>query len=79
MRSTTIKSIEGNWRMDLGSDVMIVAAVQKVGTAKDYLVYEANLTGEEVLKLMAEARRPDIFDDGEIVDTHHYILTAFDD
>lgn len=58
---------------------MIAAAVQEVGKAKDYLVYETRLTGEEVLRLMTNARRPDIFDDGEIICDHHYILTAYDD
>ena len=79
MRETILKGVEDNIRINLGSDVMIVAAVQEVVTARDYLVYEARLTGNEVLQLMNDARRPDIFDDGEIVGDHHYILTAYND
>lgn len=79
MRYTVIESVEGNWRMDLGSDVMIVGAVQDYGTAKDFLVYEAKLTGEEVLRLiMSKSRTPHMLDD-DIVKDHHYVLTAYDD
>lgn len=78
MRMTIIEGVEDNIRINLGSDVMLVASVMEVGKAKDYLVYEARLTGEEVLQLMRKTRNPGILD-GDIVKDHHYILTAFDD
>lgn len=78
MRWTIIESIEEKWRMNLGSDAMLVAAVGKIGTAIDYLVYEARLTGKEVLQLLNKAHKPHLLDD-ELVMEHHYVLRAYDD
>ena len=78
MRYTIIEGVEDKIRINLGSSATLVSCVQEVGTAIDYLVYEARLTGEEVFKLLEEARRPHLLD-GEIEKDHHYILTAFDD
>lgn len=78
MRMTIIEGVEENFRMNLGSDVMIVATVLEMGKAIDYLVYEARLTGEQVLELLSKARQPHLLDD-VIIKDHHYVLRAYDD
>lgn len=79
MRMTLLKGVEDDIDIDLGSDVRLIGAIIKIGKALEELVYEVNLTGAEVLKLLnAEHYRyiNDVCDD--IIEDHHYILTAFD-
>ncbi len=78
MRSTIIESVEGKFRINLGSSAMLVGTVQDYGKAIGDLEYEARLTGKEVRKFLEDAQCPDLLDD-VLVDEHHYILTAFDD
>lgn len=78
MRSTIIESVEENWRMDLGSDAVLVATVLEMGNAIDYLVYEARLTGKEVLQLLSKTRYPHALDDTLVME-HHYVVRAYDD
>lgn len=78
MRQTILRGVEDDIAVDLGGDAMIVAAVSKVATGGDYLVREATLTGEEVVKILAKAQRPIVLDE-EIVADHHYVLRAYDD
>lgn len=83
MRMTILEGVEDSIRIDLGSDVMLVGAVMEIGKAIDYLVYEVQLTGEEVLNLINSIRfspmkRPYGLED-DIIKEHHYKLTAYDD
>lgn len=83
MRSIYLEGEEDNIRIHLGSDASLVAEIQSIGHARDWLVSEAEMTGEEVLNFFAErpigpfGRTLDLTDD--VVKDHHYILTAFDD
>ena len=83
MRDIYLEGVEDNIRIHLGSDASLVADIQSIGHARDWLVSEAEMTGEEVLNFFAErSRHPynrpiDLTDD--VVKDHHYILTAFDD
>ena len=83
MRGTILEGVEDDIRINLGSDIMLVGAVIEIGKALDYLVYEAKLTGEEVLNLINDVNfngvnRPRGLEN-VLVKDHHYVLTAYDD
>lgn len=77
MRETILEGVEDKVRWNLGGNATLVATVHELGKAKDYLIYEATLTGEQLLPLMEKLGYD--FSGDEIVKEHHYILTAFDD
>jgi len=77
MRETTVRGIDDDVRLDLGSDVGIVAAVIEVADAADGLIYKATLTGGELIALIKKewrAWQPPC----EIKENNRYEITAYD-
>ena len=56
MRSTIIKGVSDNLYANLGSNVDIIGAVIEKGKATDYLIYELELDGAELLEFLAKFR-----------------------
>ena len=74
MRKTIIKGIDTDYRIEFIGDVDLICAVKEISTGGDEIAYEAELTGEELLKflnglkLTAEGIQPD----------KNYIIRAYD-
>ena len=83
MRDVILEGVEDKIRINLGGDVSLVAEIQRIGRSLDWLVSEAELTGEELLNLIngihfGPMSKPCGLEE-DIIKDHHYILTAFDD
>jgi hypothetical protein len=56
MRSTTVKGIDDSVYINLGGNTDIIEAVMNAGKAVDYLIYELELTGSELLEFLGKFR-----------------------
>ena len=77
MRSTIIKGVTDNLYANLGSNVDIIGEVIEKGRATDYLIYELELDGAELLEFLAKFRAGDDFA-ADINLENRYILTSYD-
>jgi hypothetical protein len=77
MRSTIIKGLTDGLYINLGCSTDIVGAVMEAGKAVDYLVFELELTGAELLQFLGKFNLQDKFKD-EIKSDNQYKLTAYD-
>ena len=77
MRYTSIRGKDDGLHFELGSNVDIICEVMNIGKAIDYLIYEAELTGAELLEFLGKFRiEKDITD--KIKPENTYIITAYD-
>lgn len=53
MRTTTVKGLDDSVYINLGGNTDIIEAVMNEGRAVDYLVYELQLTGDDLLSFLA--------------------------
>ena len=77
MRSTVIKGNSTGCRIDLGGDVCIIAEVIKIGSARDYLIYEVELSGAELLAFLESFGLREKYEN-EINDDEKYTVTSYD-
>ena len=77
MRSTIIKGVSDNLYVNLGSNVDIIGAVIEKGKATDYLIYELELDGAELLEFLAKFRAGDDFA-ADINLENRYVLISYD-
>lgn len=77
MRSTIIKGVSDNLYANLGSNVDIIGAVIEKGKATDYLIYELELDGAELLEFLAKFRAGDDFA-ADINLENRYVLISYD-
>ena len=54
MRCVFIRCLNESLRIDLGSDVGIIAKVIEIGRCRDFLIYDAMLNGKELLEFLDE-------------------------
>lgn len=52
MRSTIVKGKNDGIRIELGSDVDIICHVMDIGKCLDYLIYEVELNGQELIAFL---------------------------
>ena len=77
MRSTTVKVLDDKTYIDLGSNTDYVCAVMEIGKCTDYLIYEAELTGAELLEFLKKiCPRKDF--SAQITPENRYSVTAYD-
>ena len=77
MRSANIKSTKGDLRIELGSDVSIIAEVIEIGRCIDYLIYEAELNGAELIAFLKKFHLEQQYE--SMIDLDDlYIITAYD-
>ena len=87
MRYTIVKGIDDGLKIDLGGSVSIISAVMEIGRSKDYLTYEAEMTGAELLEFLGKFSVGIARDISErvhkkltegIVKENRYTITAYD-
>lgn len=77
MRSTTVKGLDDGVYINLGANTDIIEAVMNAGSAVDYLIYELQLTGAELLEFLEEFRIDEELT-AEIKAENRYNLTSYD-
>ena len=77
MRSLTIKGIDDNIKLELGSDVGLICEVIERGRGVDYLIYELDINGEELICLINKyIKNSPVIE--KIKRDNRYILRAYD-
>ena len=77
MRYTIVKGIDDDIRIDLGGNVSIICEVMEIGKAIDYLVFEAEMSGAELLDFLRRFNvKEDLYKD--VKPENRYTLTAYD-
>ena len=74
MRYTIIKGVDTDFNLKIAGDVDIICAVMEISTRGRDLTYEADLTGEEIIKLLSPFK---VELDG-ILPHKNYTRTAYD-
>ena len=74
MRYTIIKGVDTDFNLKIVGDVDIICAVMEISTRGGDLTYEADLTGEEIIKLLSPFK---VELDG-ILPHKNYTITAYD-
>ena len=77
MRKTTVFGLDDGLSYDLDGDVGVICAVMEIGRARDELIYEARLSGAELLALL-ERCRYGTSEFTDIKETNRYAITAYD-
>ena len=77
MRYTIVHGIDDSLRIDLGGDVSIICEVMDIGKAIDYLTFEAEMTGAELLAFMRNFHVKAELEEG-IKAENRYTVTAYD-
>ena len=77
MRETTIKGVEDGFNHTIYGWVSLIDAVMRMGKAVDDITYKVQVTGEQLLQILKEAREGGSWEK-DIAKDHHYILTAYD-
>ena len=77
MRSTTVKGLDDELSIRLGSDVSIICEVMSIGKAIDAITFEAEMSGEELIAFMRKLRVGEEYEE-KIKSGNRYIVTAYD-
>ena len=75
MRKVTVKDLQGDINITLSREVEIIYSVMQMGKAVDAITYEATLNGVQLKEFLQSQKLTVPFC---IVDTHQYLLTAYD-
>jgi hypothetical protein len=77
MRSTIVKGKNDRIRIDLGSDVDIICHVMNIGKCLDYLIYEVELNGQELIAFLDKFKLSDKYK--MLINVEFsYVVTAYD-
>lgn len=77
MRSTIVKGKNDGIRIDLGSDVDIICHVMNIGKCLDYLIYEVELNGQELIAFLDKFKLADKYK--TLINVKFsYVVTAYD-
>ena len=77
MRSTTVKGLDDGLRIELGGDTGIIEYVMDIGKGIDYLIYQAEMTGAELLEFMRKFRIDEkLYKD--VKEENKYTVTSYD-
>ena len=77
MRSTIVKGKNDGIRIELGSDVDIICHVMDIGKCIDYLIYEVELNGQELIAFLEKFNLADKYKTLINVE-FSYFVTAYD-
>lgn len=77
MRSTIVKGKNDGIRIELGSDVDIICHVMDIGKCLDYLIYEVELNGQELIAFLEKFNLADKYKTLINVE-FSYFVTAYD-
>ena len=77
MRSTIIRGKNDGLRIELGSDVDIICHVMDIGKCLDYLIYEVELNGQELIAFLEKFNLADKYKTLINVE-FSYFVTAYD-
>lgn len=77
MRSTIVKGKNDGIRIELGSDVDIICRVMDIGKCIDYLIYEVELNGQELIAFLEKFKLADKYKTLINVE-FSYFVTAYD-
>lgn len=77
MRSTIVKGKNDGIRIELGSDVDIICHVMDIGKCLDYLIYEVELNGQELIAFLEKFKLVDKYKTLINVE-FSYFVTAYD-
>ena len=77
MRSTKVKGKNDGIRIELGSDVDIICHVMDIGKCLDYLIYEVELNGQELIAFLEKFNLADKYKTLINVE-FSYFVTAYD-
>lgn len=77
MRSTIVKGKNDGIRIELGSDVDIICHVMDIGKCIDYLIYEVELNGQELIAFLEKFKLADKYKTLINVE-FSYFVTAYD-
>ena len=77
MRSTVVKGLSDHIYLNLGGDTSIIGEVIELGKCVDYLVYELELGGEELLNFLAKFHI-EIEEEIKISTENKYIVQSYD-
>lgn len=77
MRSTIVKGKNDGIRIELGSDVDIICHVMDIGKCLDYLIYEVELNGQELIAFLEKFKLADKYKTLINVE-FSYFVTAYD-
>ena len=77
MRKIYAKNINGDLKIELGSDVSFISEVIERGKCVDYLIFELEVNGIELIELMEKYNINKALIN-EIKSNDLYIITAFD-
>jgi hypothetical protein len=78
MRCVFIRCLNESLRIELGSDVGIIAKVIEIGRCRDFLIYEARLNGKELLEFLDEFNLRSKYEH-LINSAYNYEIVAYDD
>lgn len=77
MRSTIVKGKNDGIRIELGSDVDIICHVMDIGKCLDYLIYEVELNGQELIAFLEKFKLADKYK--TLINVKFsYFVTAYD-
>ena len=77
MRSTIVKGKNDGIRIELGSDADIICHVMDIGKCLDYLIYEVELNGQELIAFLEKFNLADKYKTLINVE-FSYFVTAYD-
>ena len=77
MRSTIVKGKNDGIRIEFGSDVDIICHVMDIGKCLDYLIYEVELNGQELIAFLEKFNLADKYKTLINVE-FSYFVTAYD-
>ncbi len=75
MRSVILRGITDQIKVDLGQDISLIADVIELGKCRDYLIYDLELNGHDLIKFLEEHF---LKINEEIILENKYVITAYD-
>ena len=77
MRSTSVLGTDDGLRLELGRDTSIIGEVMEIGKAVDYLVYEVQMSGAELIAFMRRFHLDPALEK-DVKPENNYKVTSFD-
>ncbi len=77
MRETILKRYSTGETLSLGGDVGLIGEVMEKGKGIDYLIYQLEILGKDLVTLLKKHTVKNI-DISKIIEDERYILTSYD-
>lgn len=75
MRSVVLRGLNDRIKVDLGQDISLIADVIELGKFRDYLIYDLELNGHDLIKFLEEHF---LKINEKIILENKYVITAYD-